>query len=298
MLCVKCGNELTENDKFCPNCGNRVEIEEALNEEPKESFQEAVAKEETCFQQKAAEVKEVEEEAAAQQNDNEKEEEKIDSTANSNKNEQECAQNKEDNDKSAENTVKQGFESVVDSAKKAGEAFVASETVKDAKKEFDNIVNEAKTASDRQAGKESAGEGTAEPRESVSVLVDWFYWTGRRGRMKYLLVGLVTSLCSLAFGSTGILSLLFCYMSAVNLVKRLHDCDKSGWFAFLLMAIEYLIINLTWIFGLIGLGVVAAGSMAGLFIWLIPLLLVWAIKLWVFFVPGTVGANRYGPEPK
>lgn len=241
MFCTQCGSELTENDKFCPNCGAK---------------------------NRALDVK-VTEEAEAEEAIEEKLHE-------------------------AGETAKEKINEAVDSAKKAGENFAASDAVQNAKKEMHDIIDEAKAASERQAGQ--ADENTAVPRESVSFLVDWFYWTGRRSRLKYLWVGCVTSICSLALGSTGILSLLFCYVSAVNLVKRLHDVDKPGWYAFLLMAAEYIIICLTWLFGLVGLGVAAAGVTSGLFLWLIPLMLVWAIKLWVFFIPGTKGPNKYGPE--
>ena len=260
MYCANCGKELDAKSKFCPECGAKVvkEVKEAIVQEATQE----TAKEETV-------------------------KENVQDTAKKEQNTEETP---------AEKTVKEQLDEAVDSAKKKGEEFMESDAVKDAKKEFNNIINEARSANDIQSGKVEAGAASTAPRESVSFFVDWFYWTGRRGRMKYLLIAILLSLCSFAFGSTGILSLLFCYMSAVNLIKRLHDFEKPGWYAFVLMLIEYALISLTWLFGIVGLGVAATGALSGLLLWLVPLLIVWAIKLWVFFIPGTKGVNKYGPE--
>lgn len=225
MYCAKCGTEIPDKSKFCPECGEKIVVEEPVAEAaPKE-------------------------------------------------------------------------ENIIDEAKKAGKSFAESENVQNAKKEVNDIFEEAKTASDMQNGT-AVKEGAAVPREEVSFMVKWFYWTGRRDRFDYLLVAIATSVASLALGANPLISFLLCYISGVNLVKRLHDADRSGWFALFLMIVEYVILNLTWLFGLLGLGIAAAGSWAGLLVFLIPLLIVWGIKLWIFFVPGTNGANSYGPVPK
>ncbi len=242
MYCVKCGTEIPDKSKFCPECGAKVVPLENVTEPP---------------QQGTTEEKIVEAE---------------------------------------ESTIKAKFDEAVDSAKKAGKSFADSEAVQNAKKEVNDIFEEAKSASDIQDG--TATDGGAVPREEVSFLVKWFFWTGRRDRFDYLIVAIVTSLASLALGSNPLISLLLCYISGVNIVKRLHDADHSGWFAFFIMLAEYVILNLTWLFGLLGLGIIAAGSLSGMFLMLIPLLIVWGIKLWIFFVPGTKSANRFGPVPK
>lgn len=296
MYCVNCGKELKAQSKFCPECGTKVIQEENViieNETAEQELKAEAVQEEKITVEEIPQEK-VNEDTVEQQA---KTEEVAAEKSTADTGEQQAKVEDTPEQKSTADTVKEKLDDAVDSAKKAGKEFAESETVQNAKKEVNDIFNEAKAASNIQAGTATEGE-TVVPRQEVSFMVDWFYWTGRRSRLKYLMITIFTSLCSLALGSTVIFSLLFCYMSAVNLVKRLHDCDKSGWFAFLLMLIEYLILNLTWLFGLIGIGLAAAGSMSGLLLWLIPLLIVWAIKLWVFFVPGTKGPNRYGPEPK
>lgn len=309
MLCANCGKEIKDNAKFCPECDIKIVPAEEVKEEPKveePKVEEAKTSDEPI---------DVEAEAVAAEESPKGSDEPIDveaeaveespkseeaATSEESPKSEEAATSEESpgsEEKSTSDTVKEKIDEAVEDAKKAGKEFAESDMVQNAKKEMNDILEEAKSASQRQAGTAGAEE-TVQPRESVSFLVDWFYWTGRRSRMSYLLVGIVTSVCSLALGATGILSLLFCYISAVNLVKRLHDFDKPGWYAFLLMFAEYVIINLTWIFGLLGAGLAAAGITSGLIMWLIPLLIVWGIKLWVFFVPGTKGPNRFGPEPK
>ena len=77
-------------------------------------------------------------------------------------------------------------------------------------------------------------------------------------------------------------------------VRRLHDTDRSGWWL-LLIVIPYVI------FIVLAGGAVASGStaaMGGVGIIGGLVVLVCAIVLLVFYVQrGTVGANRYGPDP-
>lgn len=307
MYCAKCGNQIADKAKFCPECGAKLEVEaaeevvkaEAAKAEEIEREEVKAEAEEIMDAEIVEEKAEASQEPAASdsevkpQTENE-DESKADGEINS---QAEAADISDKPEKSTTDTVKDKLEEAVEDAKKAGKDFAESDAVQNAKKEVHSIINEAKVASELQGGKAAEGE-TVVPRQEVSFLVDWLYWTGRRSRMKYLLICILTSVCSLALGATGILSLLFCYVSAVNLVKRLHDFDKPGWYAFLLMFAEYVIINLTWIFGLLGAGLAVAGATSGLLLWLVPLLLIWGIKLWVFTVPGTKGSNRFGPEPE
>ena len=270
MYCVKCGATIPDKSKFCPECGEKVILEENV---VKKSHQEEVIDAEVVepniddAEPKAAETAE----------------------AKSNDAEPEAVESKSDN-ATEEKTTQEEQPS-------AAKKFADSEAVQNAKKEVNDIFEEAKTASNMQNGS-PLKDGATMPREEVSFMVKWFYWTGRRDRFDYLLVAIATSIASLALGANPLISFVLCYISAVNLVKRLHDTDHSGWFALFLMVVEYIILNLTWLFGLLGLGIMAAGSFVGLLVFLIPLLIVWGIKLWIFFMPGTNGTNSYGPVPK
>jgi uncharacterized membrane protein YhaH (DUF805 family) len=62
-----------------------------------------------------------------------------------------------------------------------------------------------------------------------------------------------------------------CWMSWATTVKRWHDLDKSGWWVF-------------WTTILVGIPYVG---------WLISLI----ILVYLFLVRGTIGPNRYGPDP-
>lgn len=77
------------------------------------------------------------------------------------------------------------------------------------------------------------------------------------------------------------------YVGVVTGIKRLHDRNKSGWWIVLLYGGPML---LSWI------GAVISNS-AGIFIQLIGLI----ISLWglveLGFLRGTIGSNRYGPDP-
>lgn len=282
MYCEKCGATIPDKSKFCPECGEKLILEENIvKESPKEELKEEVIDAEVV-ETKAAEATEPKAAEAAEPKANNATETKADKAT-------EATEPKAD--KTAEGKNSQEEEPSV------SKRFAESEAVQNAKKEVNDIFEEAKTASDIQNGS-TPKEGAAMPRQEVSFMVKWFYWTGRRDRFDYLLVAITTSIASLALGANPLISFVLCYISAVNLVKRLHDTDHSGWFALFLMVVEYIILNLTWLFGLLGLGIMAAGSFVGLLVFLIPLLIVWGIKLWIFFMPGTNGTNSYGPVPK
>ena len=282
MYCTECGKQIDDKAKFCPECGAKI-LKEAAAEETE------IKAEKTAAEEIVAEpVEEVKEETKAAPDIEDAEVKAAP---------EDKATAAETAEKSTSDTVKEKLEGAADSAKEAAKGFASSEAVQSAKKEMDNIFQEAKAASAQQSGKAGAGE-TVTPREEVSFLVDWLYWSGRRGRMKYLLIAILLSICSISVGSYYWLNLFICYASFVNLVKRFHDCDKSGFCAFLLLLAESVILGLTLIFGIIGIGVAATGTLSGLLLWLVPLMIVWAIKLWIFFWPGTPGPNKYGPEPK
>ncbi|KAA9007797.1 DUF805 domain-containing protein [Histidinibacterium aquaticum] len=94
---------------------------------------------------------------------------------------------------------------------------------------------------------------------------------GRSRRAEYwyfALMMFVLNLISQAIGGVialliGLVSLLLLIPGIAVTVRRLHDLDKSGWFALLL---------------------------------LIPIVNIVLILIW-FTQPGTKGPNRYGPDP-
>jgi uncharacterized membrane protein YhaH (DUF805 family) len=76
-------------------------------------------------------------------------------------------------------------------------------------------------------------------------------------------------------------------------VRRLHDTNRSGWWVLAPLA--------PYVLTLIGAGMAAGGSKAGGLLALVGGLgaVVLAITLLVFlFLDGTMGPNRYGPDPK
>ena len=282
MFCANCGSQVDDKAKFCTNCGAPL----AAAEQP------AAVKEETPAAPEP-EVKEVPQDGAP-------------STTQETPVVEDAAPEPETVDVQAEaapeesftEKVKKGVDETVESAKSMGEGIAASATVQDAKKELHDMFDEAKTASRQQAGQAVEDENAAQPRESVSFFVKWFYWSGRRGRKDYLVVCLICKLIAIVFGATMLVPALLCYMGAVNTAKRLHDIGKSGWLALLLMLIEYASVTIGWFMGLLGLAFAAGGYLSGLILGAIPMLIVLAINIWLFLKPGTPGSNEYGPEPR
>jgi len=78
---------------------------------------------------------------------------------------------------------------------------------------------------------------------------------------------IITLLISFLLLIAALIMVIFMLMQSI---KRLHDLDKSGW---------YLLIRLASIIPLIG--------------WIIVL----CFDLYLFFVKGTTGPNRFGPDP-
>lgn len=89
-------------------------------------------------------------------------------------------------------------------------------------------------------------------------------------------------------------TLLFAYPGIAVMVKRLHDRDRSGWWAVLLYALTFLG-DLMEVAGLAG----TEKNPSMLFwIWAVPfIVLALAFLIDLGFMRGTVGDNRYGPDP-
>ncbi len=105
---------------------------------------------------------------------------------------------------------------------------------------------------------------------------------------------------------TGVFSLAILVPNVALQVRRLHDIGRSGWWvgAFYLLYIVFLVLMLA--IGVSALGGFAPGGATlnylayGVMVGFGALaIFVYAIVLLVFFfLPGTVGPNRYGPDPK
>ncbi len=105
---------------------------------------------------------------------------------------------------------------------------------------------------------------------------------------------------------TGLFSLAILVPNVAVQVRRLHDTGRSGWWigGFYLFYAVFLVSMLA--IGLSALGGFAPGAASvnfaayGLMIGVGALvILVYALVLLVFFfLPGTTGPNRYGPDPK
>ena len=123
----------------------------------------------------------------------------------------------------------------------------------------------------------------------------YFWITGRAGRIEYILISLVAELLSIGFSNTidrmshvtpswplvimmwVILAFLvvLAWISFVCLIRRMHDFNCSGW----------------WLFTFVLIGLICAMlriPVAG------PLMLAGG-KLFLWFMPGSAGTNRFGP---
>ena len=89
-------------------------------------------------------------------------------------------------------------------------------------------------------------------------------------------------------------TLLLLYPSLAYIVKRLHDRNRTGWWAGGMYGLA-IVSNLV---TLAGYGGTAAEPEMAVLVFLIPML---AIALWLFvelgFFKGTPGPNRFGPNP-
>lgn len=121
-------------------------------------------------------------------------------------------------------------------------------------------------------------------------LWSWEFWmspNGRRNRQPYilysvvmwLLSGVLAALCAIPVVGW-IFGLVLLYANVINVVKRLHDVDMSGWWAIVpavLAAVSLPVLGgiLTIILGIINIG-----------LW-----------FYLLFKVGTKGSNQYGDDP-
>jgi uncharacterized membrane protein YhaH (DUF805 family) len=93
---------------------------------------------------------------------------------------------------------------------------------------------------------------------------------------------------------TFVIELAFLYPASALLVKRLHDRNRPGYFAAFILA-PLIVKSLTDL-----LGVTGGASGLNPFDYLLGLT-IFLVSLWFFIelgcLRGTVGANRYGPDP-
>ena len=152
--------------------------------------------------------------------------------------------------------------------------------------------------------------------EYVAPSFGQFYFSpsGRISRAQYwlryflpvLAVVIILSLIELAVGEgarvlLSVFHLVALWPGIAVLIKRIHDRNKSGWLVWLLYGPSLLAIIFTIsaaiVFAFVGSAVAAAfGIVAGV-LWLA----VFVVAIWFFIefgcMRGTVGANRYGPDP-
>jgi uncharacterized membrane protein YhaH (DUF805 family) len=143
--------------------------------------------------------------------------------------------------------------------------------------------------------------------------MDWmdflFGFQGRINRAKYwlfvlisLIVGILLSALTYVFQTIGlgmigiiiavIVDIAFFVAGIAVGIKRLHDRDKSGWW----LLVFYLLPGI--LFG-VGAGLAMTTGRGG--ISMILSLAAFALLIWAFVelacLRGTVGQNRYGPDP-
>ena len=146
--------------------------------------------------------------------------------------------------------------------------------------------------------------------------MDWgnllFSFEGRINRAKFWIAVLVYVVASviagvIAFVSpsemlgtliNGVVSLVAFVSGIFVAIKRLHDRDKSGWWLLLFYiapGVLAVIGSVAWMFAAMGEGAGAGGF------GFVCLAAAAAISIWAFIefgcLRGTVGPNRYGPDP-
>lgn len=126
-----------------------------------------------------------------------------------------------------------------------------------------------------------------------SLMRDLLYWEGRRGRQKYMLVMAITTILGLFLISTVILGVFNFYVSYVNMVKRLHDCNKSA----LLASVSVGVSGIGGILLFIGFFQSLAGSNTTTVMGFLLYAAGIVISIWLCTVRGDAQANQYGPVP-
>lgn len=135
-----------------------------------------------------------------------------------------------------------------------------------------------------------------------------FGFKGRLNRARYLAVELallalwcVTVIWHSSFSQAMIViaAIPMIWIDMANTAKRLHDRNRSGWWALAVYAIKRLcFLYYGAFFGLsFGVDIPAVGEMLLVMIAVILSLLQTWIVIELFFLIGTDGPNRFGPDP-
>jgi uncharacterized membrane protein YhaH (DUF805 family) len=141
--------------------------------------------------------------------------------------------------------------------------------------------------------------------------MDWghlfFKFNGRTNRGKFWIAMLVYAAINIVlaiFGYAtdqspvfqavnGILSIVILISSIAVGVKRLHDRDKSGWYLLLFYLVPGILATIAIMVGTFMEDSTIIATLLGL--------LAFAICVWAFIelgcLRGTIGVNRYGPDP-
>jgi len=138
-----------------------------------------------------------------------------------------------------------------------------------------------------------------------------FSFKGRLNRARYLVVELAllalwvaalygsSSLVSSPAALSWVVAIPMIWINMATTAKRLHDRNRSGWWAiavFVVNRLSYLYYGL--FFGLsFGVDISAAREMLLVMLAVALSLLQTWIVIELFFVMGTDGANRFGPDP-
>jgi uncharacterized membrane protein YhaH (DUF805 family) len=133
------------------------------------------------------------------------------------------------------------------------------------------------------------------------TLSTWFGFSGRLGRAKFWLISLINLVLLvlviapvMATGTTTTfivlaLGLLVIVPSALSAgVRRLHDRDRIGWWVLAFYGTPTVI-------AMIG-GQSGNPAVPGLFSLISVALSIWGL-IWLGFLRGTSGSNRFGPDP-
>lgn len=145
-----------------------------------------------------------------------------------------------------------------------------------------------------------APAASSDPGARPGILHMWFGFSGRFNRAKCWLVGLVNcailivgAACAYASESAAawvLFGLAYVALALSGLaitIKRLHDRDKSGWWSLLFLVAPSVLSGVGAAFGQ-GAGALTGLVSAGISIWMF-------VELGCF--RGTVGPNRFGPDP-
>jgi uncharacterized membrane protein YhaH (DUF805 family) len=135
----------------------------------------------------------------------------------------------------------------------------------------------------------------------------FFKFNGRANRAKYWIAALVYAVISIVFTIlsyltdesttvqlvSGVVNLVVFISGLAVGVKRLHDRDKSGWYLLLFYIVPAVLIGTALAMSMI----MEDSTILAAVLWLVAV----AIMVWAFVelacLRGTVGSNRFGPDP-